>query len=325
MKTQKRFDVIALGELLIDFTESGMSPQGNRLLEVNPGGAPCNVLAMLQNLGRKTAFIGKVGQDQFGRFLKRSIEERGINTENLVFSERVNTTLTFVETKPDGDREFSFYRNPGADMMLDQTEIRPELIEASRIFHFGTLSMTHEACREATKAALDMAKKDGLLITFDPNLRPPLWESEKMAREQIEYGISRCDAMKIADNEVQFLTGEMSPERGARMLLEKYPMPLLCLTLGKEGCVVYYGGKELKVPGFIRKDTVETTGAGDVFCACMIDFILNGGLEDRSTEELEIFARFANAAASIITTRRGALGVMPTKEETEVFLKTSAR
>ena len=173
---EKQFDVVALGELLIDFTENGVSDQGNQLFEANPGGAPCNVLAMLTKLGKKTAFIGKVGNDMFGRRLKDSLEEVGIDTRNLVMDEEVHTTLAFVHTFEDGDRDFSFYRNPGADMMLTKGEVQDELIKSSRIFHFGTLSSTHEGVREATRHAIQVAKENGLIITFDPNLREPLWK-----------------------------------------------------------------------------------------------------------------------------------------------------
>ena len=173
----KTVDVNALGELLIDFTQNGISEQGNPLFEANPGGAPCNVLAMVSKLGHKTAFIGKVGKDSFGKQLKDTLEEVGIDATNLTMDEEVHTTLALVHTLADGDRDFSFYRNPGADMMLTEEEIPAELIQNSKIFHFGTLSMTHEGVRAATKKALDIAKKAGCVISFDPNLRPPLWDS----------------------------------------------------------------------------------------------------------------------------------------------------
>ena len=198
----RKFDVTALGELLIDFTENGSSSQGNPVMEANPGGAPCNVLAMLERLGKKTAFIGKVGKDMFGTQLKTAVEEVGIDTRNLIMDENCHTTLAFVHTYPDGDRDFSFYRDPGADMMLTKEEVQKDLIEASRIFHFGTLSSTHEGVREATSYAIELAKEAGCIVTFDPNLRPPLWKSLEDARAEIEYGMSKCDVLKISDNEV---------------------------------------------------------------------------------------------------------------------------
>lgn len=188
MKVSDKFDVIALGELLIDFPMNGKSEQGNNLFEACPGGAPCNVLAMLNKLGKKTSFLGKVGDDQFGRLLKETLEDVGIDTTCLYLDEYVNTTLAFVHTFPDGDREFSFYRRPGADMMLTEDEIHENYIEQSKVLHFGTLSMTDEGVRKATKKALKIAKEKGLIITFDPNLRPPLWSSLDLAKEQMEYG-----------------------------------------------------------------------------------------------------------------------------------------
>ena len=204
---EKIYDVTALGEMLIDFAVNGASDQGNQLFEACPGGAPCNVLAMLNKLERKTAFIGKVGEDQFGKLLKDTIDTLGIETKGLVLDKDVHTTLAFVHTFPDGDREFSFYRKPGADMMLGEDEVDYDLIRQSKVFHFGTLSMTDEPVKSATKKALEVAKEAGCLITFDPNLRPPLWESMEEARKQVLYGLGHCQILKISDNEIQWLTG----------------------------------------------------------------------------------------------------------------------
>lgn len=200
----KKYDVTALGELLIDFTENGVSGQGNPLFEANPGGAPCNVLAMLTKLGHKTAFIGKVGDDFFGKQLKEAIEEVGIDSTGLCMDKEIHTTLAMVHTYPDGDRDFSFYRNPGADMMLKESEVKEELIKESKLFHFGTLSMTHEDVRKATKKAIQIAEDAGNIISFDPNLREPLWNSLDEAKEQILYGLSHCHILKISDNEIQW-------------------------------------------------------------------------------------------------------------------------
>ncbi len=311
----RTFDVTALGELLIDFTENGVSGQGNPLLEANPGGAPCNVLAMLQRLGRKTAFIGKVGKDMFGAQLREAVASAGIDLRNLVEDGEVHTTLAFVHTKEDGDRDFSFYRNPGADMMLRKEEIQDELIQNSRIFHFGTLSSTHDGVREATRHALRVAKEAGCMVSFDPNLRPPLWKSLDDAKAEIEYGLAQADILKISDNEVEFLFGTTDYDAGARMLIEKYQIPLICITLGKEGSRAYYKGLRVDVPGFIQKNTIETTGAGDTFCGCMLNSVLEYGLDNLTEEKLNELLLFANAAASVITTRKGALRVMPTREE----------
>ena len=306
---------------MIDFTENGNSEQGNPLMEANPGGAPCNMLSMIQKLGGTTAFIGKVGKDMFGRQLREAVESVGIDTRNLMEDEEVHTTLAFVHTFPDGDRDFSFYRNPGADMMLTKEEIQEDLIRNSKVFHFGTLSSTHEGVREATRYAIDVAKEAGCLVSFDPNLRPPLWKTLEDARKEIEYGLSKTDILKISDNEVEFLCGTSDYDEGAKMLIEKYNIPFVCVTLGKDGSRAYYKGMRVEVPGFVQKNTIETTGAGDTFCGCMLHYIIQHGLEDLTEENLRELLTFANAAASVITTRKGALAVMPSKEEVEELLR----
>lgn len=317
---EKQFDVVTLGELLIDFTENGLSGQGNQLFEANPGGAPCNVLAMLTKLGKKTAFIGKVGNDQFGLRLKASLEEVGIDTRNLILDNEVHTTLAFVHTFADGDRDFSFYRNPGADMMLTTDEVQDDLIKSSRIFHFGTLSSTHPGVREATRNALKTARENGLTITFDPNLREPLWKSLDDARAEIEYGMGHCDVLKISDNEVEFMTGTSDYTAGVAKIREKYNIPLILVTMGKDGSRAYYKDRMIEVAPFLQENTIETTGAGDTFCASIINFVLENGLEDLTDEQLTEMLTFANAGASLITTRKGALRVMPEKQEVLDFI-----
>ena len=247
---EKNYDVIALGELLIDFTMNGQSSQGNNMFEACPGGAPCNVLALLNKMGKKTAFIGKVGKDQFGTLLRNTIQKQGSMRPILLVDDKVNTTLAFVHTFPDGDREFSFYRNPGADMMLTEEEVDPEFISRARIFHFGTLSMTHDGVRAATKKAVQAAKDGGCLISFDPNLRPPLWSSLDLAKEQMEYGFSVCDILKISDNEIQFVSGKEDYDEGIAYLQEKYDIPLILLTMGKDGSRAYYKGCGWSAPDF---------------------------------------------------------------------------
>ena len=316
------FDVTALGELLIDFTENGTSSQGNPLMEANPGGAPCNVLAMLERLGKKTAFIGKVGKDMFGNQLKAAVEEVGIDTRNLIMDENVHTTLAFVHTYPDGDRDFSFYRDPGADMMLTKDEVQKDLIENSRIFHFGTLSSTHEGVREATRHAIELAKEAGCIITFDPNLRPPLWKSLDDARKEIEYGMTKCDVLKISDNEVEFLFETTDYDKGAAMIREKYNIPLVLITMGKDGSRAYYKDLRVEAAPFLQENTIETTGAGDTFCASTLNYVLEHGLEDLTEENLKELLTFANAAASLITTRKGALRVMPSRQEVLDFIES---
>lgn len=313
----KRFDVVALGELLIDFTENGLSGQGNTLFEANPGGAPCNVLAMLKKLGRSCAFIGKVGEDMFGLLLQDVAAEAGICMDYLVFDKDVRTTLAFVKTLPGGDRDFSFYRNPGADMMLTEEELPVEAIADCRIFHFGTLSMTHEGVRTATRKAIDLAKQSGALISFDPNLRPPLWNSLEEARAQIEYGLARCDILKIADNELEFMTGETNFDRGAAILRAKYPnIRLFNVTAGADGSYSYYEDKRVFVPACKLDGVIETTGAGDTFCACVLNYVLEHGPDGLTSDDLAQMLRFANTAAYLVTTRKGAIRSMP--EQTEV-------
>lgn len=319
------FDVTALGELLIDFTENGTSSQGNPLLEANPGGAVCNVLAMLGRLGKKTAFIGKVGQDMFGTQLKNAVEEVGIDTRALFMDEEVHTTLAFVHTYPDGDRDFSFYRNPGADMMLTKDEVPADLIQNSRLFHFGTLSSTHEGVREATRHAIEIAKNAGCIITFDPNLRPPLWKSLEDAKREMEYGMTKCDVLKISDNEVEFLFGTTDYDKGAALIREKYNIPLVLITMGKEGSRAYYKDMRVEAAPFLQENTIETTGAGDTFCASILNYVLEHGLDDLTEENLLEMLTFANAAASLITTRKGALRVMPSRQEVIDFISERGR
>ena len=311
----KKFDVTALGELLVDFTENGISAQGNTLLEANPGGAPCNVLAMLKNLGKKTAFIGKIGNDALGKMLKKTVEDQGICIDNLVEDEEIHTTLAFVHSDKDGDRSFSFYRNPGADLMLQWEEINVDFLVNTKIFHFGTLSMTEEEIKNVTKKAVQKAKENGVLISFDPNFRPPLWKDMEDARQQMWYGIGQCDILKISDDEILFLTGTKDIDEGIARIREKSHAKLICATMGKNGSKVYYKGKTVFGRPFLRKDTIETTGAGDTYMACVLNTVLEKGLEQLTQESLTEMLLFANAASSIITTRKGALKVMPQRQE----------
>lgn len=314
-------DVVALGELLIDFTENGVSSQGNPLFEANPGGAPCNVLAMLSGLGHTTAFIGKVGNDFFGKQLEKAITEVGIDAKGLLKDNDVHTTLALVHTYPDGDRDFSFYRNPGADMMLTEEEVPVDIVKSARIFHFGTLSMTHERVRLATKKAIAIAQDAGAIISFDPNIREPLWNSLDDAREQVLYGLQQCDILKISDNEIQWLTGEDDFTEGVRWINMRYHIPLILVSMGKEGSRAYYQDKMVEAAPFIQKNTIETTGAGDTFCACVLHYVLEHGLHKLTDKDLKDMLTYANAAASIVTTRKGALRVMPQPKEIEELIK----
>lgn len=317
----KQIDVTALGELLIDFTQNGLSNQGNFLMEANPGGAPCNVLAMLAKLGRKTAFIGKVGNDFLGKHLKSVIEDVGIDSRCLKLDDEIHTTLAFVHTYEDGDRDFSFYRNPGADMMLTEDEVDETLIADSKVFHFGSLSMTHEEVFKATKKALELAKKHDCLITYDPNLREPLWDTMEHAKEKIAFGMNYCDVLKISDNEIQWFTGMEDYDAGAKYLQENYNIPLILVSMGRDGSRAFYKDMRVEVSAFLMDNTIETTGAGDTFGACVIDYVLKHGLDDLTEVMLTEMLTFANAAAALITTKKGALKVMPEVADVEMLLK----
>ena len=317
----KQYDVVALGELLIDFTESGTSEQGNPLWEANPGGAPCNVLAMLNKLAHKTAFIGKVGKDVYGRQLCDVVTKAGIDTSALLFDPEVHTTLAVVHTFENGDRDFSFYRNPGADMNLSADELPVQLIKDAKIFHYGTLSLTDEPVKSATQKAVACAEECGLIRSFDPNLRPPLWRSLDDAKKEVDWGLQHCDVLKISDNEITWFTGLDDYDAGIAALRKQYPaIKLICLSMGPDGSRAYYGDVRVEVKPFLQKETIETTGAGDTFGACVIDGVLREGIDQLNAEKLTEILTFANAAASIVTTKKGALRVMPDRETVASFI-----
>ena len=316
------YDVVALGELLIDFTESGLSLQGNLELEANPGGAPCNVLSMLEHLGNKTAFIGKVGNDGFGRRLKEAIEEQGICSKGLLLDNDVHTTLAIVTKTNTGDRDFSFYRKPGADMTLKEEEVQEELIKNCKIFHFGSLSLTDEPVRSATFKALKIAKENNKIISFDPNLREPLWNSLDEAKYYIDLGLKQADILKISDNEILWFTGKDNYDEAVKDLRNHYPnIKLLCLSLGPDGSRAYYKDEYVEVKAFLQEGPVETTGCGDTFMGNVLHHVLENGLDNFDRDKLEKMLRYANGAASLVSKRKGALRVMPTRLEIDEFLK----
>ncbi|MCC8161361.1 MAG: carbohydrate kinase [Oscillospiraceae bacterium] len=313
----KKYDVTALGELLIDFTENGISAQGNPLFEANPGGAPCNVLAMLAGLNKRTAFIGKIGKDMFGDMLRSALDGIGIDTENLISDGGYNTTLAFVHTLADGDREFSFYRDFGADMMLSAEEVNADIIKNSRIFHFGTLSSMHPVCREATRYAVNTAAENGVMISFDPNLRENLWKSLDNARAEIIYGLSKCNILKISDNELEFLCGKTADyDIAMNDLMKTYKnIKIAFLTCGADGSRAYYKGITEKADAVSSVKVIDTTGAGDTFTGCALSRILDYGIENFNEKILKETLIFANAGAAFVTEKKGALKVMPTKDE----------
>ncbi|MBQ6333674.1 MAG: carbohydrate kinase [Erysipelotrichaceae bacterium] len=315
-----KYDVVSLGELLIDFTEYGISDQGNPLFEANPGGAPANVLAMLSRLRKRALFIGKVGNDGFGRQLQEALKEQSISVEGLYKDDEVHTTLALVHKLDNGDRDFSFYRKPGADVNLKPEEVKEDFFEA-KIFHFGSLSMTDQPVKDATIKALSLAEKHGCILSFDPNLRPPLWDSLDQAKEEIAFLMEKAAMLKISDNEVLWFTGEEDYDAAINRIRTEYPqLKLICLTLGKEGSRAYYKDLRVEEAAFLSDKTVDTTGAGDTFCGCMLNYVLEHGLDDLREEELKEMLKFANAAASLITRKKGALRVMPEKEEVETLI-----
>ena len=274
-------------------------------------------------MAKDVVALGEVGKDRFGKQLREVLTEVGIGTEALMEDEDVHTTLAFVHTYPDGDRDFSFYRNPGADMMLRRDEIPEELIKSAKIFHFGSLSMTSEPVKGATMKALKIAKDAHITISFDPNLREPLWSSLEEAKREIAQGMCYCDILKISDNEILWFTGIDDYDAAVAAILDEFPqIKIVFLTMGREGSVCYQNGRKVTAPPFIQKNTMETTGAGDTFCAGVLHYILDHGLREYTEEEMQEMLEFANAAASIITTRRGALRVMPSREEIEELIKS---
>ncbi len=316
-----KYDVTALGEALIDFTEEGRTEGGFPLFAANPGGAPCNVLSMLKRLGHSAAFIGKVGRDMFGTLLVSALEGAGICTRGAVSDPSVNTTLAFVGTDSVGERSFSFYRENGADAMLAPEDVDLGLVEDARVFHFGTLSLTHPSCRAATERALSAAKASGTLVSLDPNIRLPLWESAEAAKEGALFALDFCDILKISDDELRFVTGEGEVSAGASSLLSRYPgIKLLTVTCGKDGAYAFCGGESAFCPAFDCGKTVDTTGAGDTFCACVLSYVLKNGVCGHGEAALYGMLRFASAAAGLVTTKKGAFASMPSAAEVNALI-----
>lgn len=316
------FNVVALGELLIDFTPAGLSKKNNQIFECNPGGAPANVLVLLSKLGKKTAFLGMVGNDQFGQLLRDMLIENHIVTDGLKISDQFNTTLTFVHIDNTGDRSFSFYRNPGADMMLKSTDIDFEIIKQAEIFHFGSVSMTKEPARSATIKAAEFAKNNGKIISFDPNYRSALWQSEDTAKDIIEQGLEFADILKVSEEELTLLTGQKNVAIGAALLKQR-GIPIVLVTLGAGGCYYQYAGGTGTVPGYTVK-TIDTTGAGDAFVGAILykfsDMTLQQIIEIEQND-FEKTIRFANAAGAFTTTGAGAISSLPDMDEINNILR----
>lgn len=305
-------DVTALGELLIDFTMVSADGEGYPTMAAHPGGAPANFLAALTKYGRKTALLGKVGTDAFGRLLLGTLEGAGIGTRGLVAADDVFTTLAFVTLDASGDREFSFSRKPGADTCLRFEELDLTLIDEARVFHFGTLSLTDEPARSTTQQAVAYAKAHGKLITFDPNLRKPLWKSQDDAKAQMLWGLAQADVVKISDEEVSFLFG-LGVQEGARHILETYGVKLVFVTCGADGCFFMNERASGHVDGLRGVQVVDTTGAGDIFGGSAVSRLLETGKAPEALEEAELreIVSFACTAAGLSTTKHGGIQSVP--------------
>lgn len=313
-------DVVALGELLIDFASLATDADGYPTMKANPGGAPCNFLAALNAYGMKTAFLGKVGGDTFGHLLVKTMQSAGIETRGIVVDPSVFTTLAFVTFDAQGDRAFSFARKPGADTQLRWEEADTSLIDDAKVFHFGTLSLTDEPVRTATQKAVAYAGERGKLITFDPNLRLPLWDDPDEARRQILWGLSQADVVKISEDEVEFVWG-CTPEEGARKLLDECGVSLAMVTLGKDGCFLKNANAEFRAET-PDANTIDTTGAGDIFGGSAVARLLELGKApaDLDESDLAYIARYASAASSFSTEVSGGIPSIPAKRRVLEFL-----
>lgn len=319
-KNQREYDVIALGELLVDFNALHSNDFDSVVYESNPGGAPCNVLAMLSNLQKRTAFIGKVGDDFLGHALQQRIVRMGISTEGLSKDKKRNTTLAFLNDSKTYPHQYLFYRNRTADMNLDEGDVDADMLSRTRIFHFGSLSFTHKRCRKATRKAIKAAKSKHRLISFDPNYRPVLWPGEEEARKWMLYGCSVCDILKVEASELAFITQQTTIQNGVDFLQKHYSISLILVTSGEAGSQAFMGNRKVYQEAFLTNRTIDTTGAGDTFLGCCLAYILEQGMELSDHQLQEILFR-ANAAASLETTRKGAIRAMPTQAELEDYLK----
>ncbi|TDQ37702.1 carbohydrate kinase family protein [Aureibacillus halotolerans] len=312
-------NVTALGELLIDFTTEGTNDAGLPIFTANPGGAPGNVLVALSSLGEETAFIGCVGKDKFGSLLESTLQAKGVNTSGLIHS-NIHTTLAFVKLDGSGDRSFSFCRNPGADIMLAEKELALDLISQSRIFHVGSLSMTDEPVRGATRAALKHAKQHKKLISFDPNLRPLLWRSLDEAKECMLEVMAYADIVKVSEEELEFLTGTKDIDLGAQALSQQFNFSLLFVTQGQHGSSCYCQGTSVFSPG-IAVQAIDTTGCGDAFVAGVLHQLLEKTPIDLNLNETEMrsILDFGNSMGAFVATRKGGIPAMPTLEQIAEF------
>ncbi|MHB0880641.1 PfkB family carbohydrate kinase [Paenibacillus sp. SEL1] len=317
-------DVITIGEVLIDFTPSGRTARGNEQFECNPGGAPANVAAALSRLGARATLISKVGDDRFGSLLHDTLMNGGIDVSALSFTDEANTTLAFVHLDDNGDRSFSFYRKPGADTYLRTQDVPFDRIENCHALHFGSVSMTHEPARTATRAAVVKAKEAGVLLSFDPNIRFALWESKEEAKQNIIWGMKYADILKISEDELHFITGTTDVEKGSLELQQQFGITWIVVTLAEKGCYYRLAGHDGYVPGF-QVEAIDTTGAGDAFLGCLLYKILKAGVSLNQLTKQQIIGMltFANAGGALVTTRKGALQSMPTTDEITQIIETN--
>ena len=313
------YDVAALGELLIDFTPAGTSESGMRLFEQNPGGAPANVLCALANLGMKTAFLGKVGKDMHGDFLRAVLHGKGVDTSGLVAGDDVFTTLAFVSLSDEGERSFSFARKPGADTRLRPDELNEDILKSCKVFHFGSLSLTNEPSRSATVKAAQIAKDAGAVISYDPNYRAPLWNNGQEAAARMRSVLELVDVIKISDEEAALITGNADPKQAAGYLLGK-GIGCAVATLGKKGALAATGNA-CETVGVMDVKVVDTTGAGDAFWGGFLYKVVSGGKKPQELEsaQLKDYMRFANAVATLCVQKRGAIPSLPTMEDVKAL------
>lgn len=311
------YDITTFGEILIDFTWQGVNEEGQAVFAQNPGGAPANVAVAAAKLGARTAFLGKAGKDMHGEFLKEVLKKENVETDGMILDEKFFTTLAFVKTAENGERSFSFARKPGADTRIEKEEIHTVILDQTKIFHVGSLSLTDQPARDTTFYAVKRAKKNGSMISYDPNYRASLWKNEETAKEQMRSLIPYVDIMKISDEETELLTGKEKPEEAAEILFQK-GVKIIAVTLGSEGAYLYCKEGGIQIPGFASR-AVDTNGAGDSFWGGFLYCISKAGKSPEmfGIEELKEYVRFGNAVASLCVEKKGAIPAMPTLEEVE--------
>ncbi|MGC8765676.1 MAG: carbohydrate kinase family protein [Brevinematia bacterium] len=302
-------ELVCLGEILIDFTPVRVNE--DIYYEKNPGGAPANVAVAFSKLGGKSSFIGMVGNDDFGRFLKAILEKNKLDTRGLCFTDKANTTLAFVSLTESGERSFTFYRKPGADMLLSKRDLNLQIIKETKIFHFGSLSMTNKTSEEAALKALNFARKNKKIVSFDPNLRAALWNDLNVARRKIKSVINRVDILKISEDELYFITSENDIKKGLDLIEKTYRTPIILLTMGEKGALYSFNGKRKSFKSY-KTNAIDTTGAGDAFLGGFLFLILKEKFfENYLPETIDRAVSFANATAAITVSRRGAIPAMP--------------